>query len=220
MTLTAAGMLLLPSALAFIGTLFLTAMLIRRCRLPLIAMVPFGVVSFIVAMWMLSGANGESGFPDLMPAILLRGIALGFLFLPITLITLLELRGTAIAYGVGLFNAGRQAGGLLGVAFLETLIDHERALNQSVLAAHILPGRTAVTERLVALTRGLAAYGMEQGEAAKVAVRLLGREVAMQAGIIAFDTAFLVVTLFFFAAAPVLIGAKVLIARLVSEPAA
>src|SRR5690606_12651771 len=139
----------------------LTALLVQRRGIKPIATVPAGITGFMVAMWMLSGSSGESGFPDLMPAVLLRGLALGFLFLSITLITLLDLHGRKIAYGVALFNVGRQTGGLLGVAFLETLIDHQAALNLSVLAAHIVPGSVAVTERLAALTHGLAAHGME-----------------------------------------------------------
>lgn len=217
MTPTGAGMLLLPSALMFIGTLFLTTFLVQRHRLPPISTVPFGIVGFMAAMWMLSGSIGESGFPDLMPAVLLRGLALGFLFLSITLITLLDLQGAAIAYGVGLFNVGRQAGGLLGVAFLETLIDHQTAFNQSVLAAHIVPGRVAVTERLAALTNGLSARGMELEAAAKAAAQVLGKDVVTQASVIAFDTAFLAVALFFIAVAPVLITAKVAISRLLDN---
>src|SRR3546814_8071108 len=67
MTLTAAGRLLLPGALAFIGTLFLTALLVQRHGIKPIATVPVGIIGLMVAMWMLSGSTGESGFPDLMP---------------------------------------------------------------------------------------------------------------------------------------------------------
>jgi len=214
MTPTAAGMLLLPGALAFIGTLLLTAFLVQRHGVQPIATVPVGIVSFMVAMWMLSGSSGESGFPDLMPAVLLRGLALGFLFLSITLITLLDLPVKKIAYGVALFNVGRQTGGLLGVAFLETLIDHQTALNRSVLAAHIVPGRVAVTERLATLTHGLAAHGIELDTAARAAVQILARDLTTQASVIAFDTAFFAVALFFVGAAPVLITVKIVLGRI------
>lgn len=214
MTLTAAGRLLLPGALAFVGTLLLTALLVQRHQIKPIATVPVGIIGFMVAMWMLSGSSGESGFPDLMPAVLLRGLALGFLFLSITLITLLDLPGRKIAYGVALFNVGRQTGGLLGVAFLETLVDHQTALNKSVLAAHIVPGSVAAMERLAALTHGLAAHGMELDTAARAAVQILARDLTMQASVIAFDTAFFAVALFFVGAAPVLITVKIVLGRL------
>lgn len=217
MTPRAAGMLLLPSSLVFVGALLLTGHLVRRRRVPPFATVPFGIVSFVVAMWMLSGANGESGVPDLLPAILLRGLALGFLFLSITLIALLDLQGPAIAYGVGLFNVGRQTGGLLGVAVLETLVVHQTASNKAVLAAHVLPGREAVTDRLALLAGHLIAGGMEPAAAARAAVLMLGREVTRQASILAFDTAFLAIALFFIAAAPVLIAVKAILSRRLTE---
>ncbi|WFU91229.1 MFS transporter (plasmid) [Rhizobium sp. CC1099] len=213
MTPTEAGMLLLPSTLMFISALLLTTFLVRRGKLPPIITVPFGILGFIVAMWMLSGSNGESGFSDLMPAILLRGLALGFLFLSITLITLLDLEGPQIAYGVGLFNVGRQTGGLFGVAVMQTLLDHQTALNKGVIATYIVPGRMAVTERLALLTNSLTSHGMELSVAAKAAVQILTREVTAQASIIAFDTAFLTLSLFFIAAAPVLITLKIIIGR-------
>lgn len=213
MTATDAGMLLLPSGGMFVGSLLLTAFLVRRAGLPPIVTVPFGILIFMTTMWMLSGSNGESGTPDMMPAVLLRGLGLGFLFLSITLITLVELDRPIVAYGVGLFDVGRQTGGLVGVAVLETLIDHQTALNKSVLATHIVPGRAGVSEYLAMLTNSLAARGMDVGEAAQAAIQMLGQQVASQATVIAFDTAFMTIALFFLVAAPLLISAKVVISK-------
>ena len=220
MTATDAGMLLLPSGGVFIGSLLLTAFLVRRAGLPPIVTVPFGILIFMSAMWMLSGSTGESGMPDMMPAIVLRGLGLGLLFLSITLITLVELRQPIVAYGVGLFNVGRQTGGLLGVAFLETLIDHQAALNRSVLATHIVPGRVGVSDYLAMLTKSLAGRGMEAGEAAQAAVQMLNQAVGKQATVIAFDTAFMTIALFFLAVAPALVAAKVVLSRLLKTSGA
>jgi len=214
MTATDAGMLLLPSGGMFIGSLLLTAFLVRRVGLPPIVTVPFGILIFMTTMWMLSGSSGESGTPDMMPAIVLRGLGLGFLFLSITLITLVDLHRPIVAYGVALFDVGRQTGGLLGVAFLETLIDHQTALNRNVLAAHIVPGRIGVSDYLAMITKSLTARGMEAGEAAQAAIQMLGQAIAKQATVIAFDTAFLTIALFFLAAAPVLVTAKIVISKL------
>ncbi|MDI7864909.1 DHA2 family efflux MFS transporter permease subunit [Rhizobiaceae bacterium n13] len=214
MTPTEAGWLLLPSGAMFVGSLLLTAFLVTRVGLPPVLTVPIGILIFMTTMWMLSGSNGESGTPDMMPAILLRGLGLGFLFLSITLITLVGLPRQTVAYGVGLFNLGRQTGGLIGVAFLQTMIDHQVVLNKVVLGASIASGRVAVTERLAMVTRSLTARGMETGEAAQAAVQMLGREVARQATVIAYDTAFLTVALFFLAAAPVLVTSKVIISKI------
>lgn len=62
----------------------------------------------MVAMWLLSGSTSESGAHDMMTGILLRGLGLGFLFLSITLIAFSDLNERNRAFGIGLFDTGRQ----------------------------------------------------------------------------------------------------------------
>ena len=95
-TPTDAGQLLLPSGALFIGALLVAAFLMQVRRVPPFATVPFGILMIMVAMWMLSGSTSESGADDMMAAILLRGLGLGFLFLSITLIAFSNLN-TAIS---------------------------------------------------------------------------------------------------------------------------
>ena len=154
------------------------------------------------------------------PAILIRGLALGFLFLSITLVTLLSLDKTLLIYGVALFSIGRQMGGLAGISFLQTFIEDQTAHNRAVLAAHILPGREEVIARIGNLGRLLASHGTEAGLASKEAVALIGKAVALQSTTIAFDTAFFAITLFFFGAAPTLIIWKIVLGRVLAPKAA
>jgi len=167
----------------------------------------------MVAMWMLSGSTSESGADDMMAAILLRGLSLGFLFLSITLIAFDKLESRNLASGIGLFNAGRQLGGLVGVAGLQTLIHDSVVANAAVLGAHVTAGVPAVGERLGAMTAMLAASGMDAAEASQAAVSLLGKAVIGQSTVIAFDTAFNAVALLFIAAAPVLVAIKIGLSR-------
>ena len=145
-----------------------------------------------------------------MPAILLRGLGLGFLFLSITLIAFSRLAPANLAFGIGIFNIGRQLGGLIGVAGLQTVIDHQVVANQAVLGAALsvrdLPPWPSGWHRRPSL---LVARGIEAGAAARAATSMLGRAVAGQATVIAFDTAFNIVALLFVVAAPILIAVKI-----------
>ena len=208
-TPTDAGQLLLPSGTLFVGSLFVAAFLMQARGAPPIATVPFGILMIMVAMWMLSGSTSESGADDMMAAILLRGFGLGFLFLSITLIAFSELSNRNRAAGIGLFNAGRQIGGLMGVAGLQTIIDHNITSNAAVLGASVTAGVPTVSERLTNITAMLAAKGMDGVTAGRVAMSLLGRAVTGQSTVIAFDTAFAAVALLFVVAAPVLVTVKI-----------
>ena len=213
-TPTEAGLLLLPSGGLFVVSLLLSAGLFQSRRAPPIATVPAGILLFMAAMAMLGGANAESGADTLGPAILLRGFGLGFLFLSITLIAFSDLSARNLAYGIGLFNAGRQLGGLIGVAGLQSLIGHQIVVNQTVLGANLTPGEVAVGERLASTAAALAARGIDPGVAAKAALTGLGRSIGSQATVIAFDTAVMAVALLFVVGAPLLVASTVGLARL------
>ncbi|QCB54535.1 MFS transporter [Sphingopyxis sp. PAMC25046] len=212
-TATEAGALLLPSGAVFAATLLLAAALMQARWISPIVTVPFGILTVMTAMWMLSGSSGESGPDDMMPAILLRGFGLGCLFLSITLIAFSKLPPVALAFGIGIFNIGRQLGGLIGVAGLQTLIDHQTTANQAVLGAAITSGSTATGERLSAIAAMLVGRGMDAAQAAKAAGAMLGRSVAGQSAVIAFDTAFNAVALLFIVAAPIIVAVKKGLAR-------
>ncbi|EJM67254.1 drug resistance transporter, EmrB/QacA subfamily [Pseudomonas sp. GM49] len=212
-TPTDAGLLLLPSGGFFVGSLLIAAWLFKVRRVPPVATVPLGILLIMAAMWMLSGSTSESGTNDMMAAILLRGLGLGFLFLSITLIAFTHLNSRNLASGIGLFNTGRQLGGLMGVAGLQTLIDHQVVSNSVVLGANVTPGGHALIERLTTVTAMLAGKGMDQLAAGRAATSLLGKTVSGQATVIAFDTAFFAVALLFVFAAPILVGIKIGLSR-------
>lgn len=212
-TPTDAGQLLLPSGALFTAALLLAAFLMQVRKVPPIATVPLGILLIMVAMWMLSGSTSQSGSDDMMPAILLRGLGLGFLFLSIQLIAFCALPSQALASGIGLFNVGRQLGGLMGVAALQTLIDQQVAGNQAVLGANVTAGSPAVAERIATITSMLVGRGMDAAAAGQSALMLLGRAVAGQSTVIAFNTAFNAIALLFVVAAPLLIAIKIIVSR-------
>lgn len=217
-TPTEAGLLLLPSGAAFIATLLFAAFLMQARGVPPVATVPFGILMIMISMWMLSGSTMESGSDDMMPAILLRGFGLGCLFLSINLVAFGKLNDRDLASGIGLFSAGRQLGGLIGVAGLQTMIDHQVAANAVVLGATVAPGVPALGERLATTAAMLAARGMDAAAASQAARSLLGRVVTGQSTVIAFDAAFNAIALLFVIAAPMLVVIKIALARVEAAP--
>jgi DHA2 family multidrug resistance protein len=212
-TPNAAGILLLPSGAIFVGALFLVAFLVQARGAPAIAGAPIGILAIMGAMWMLSGSTLESGAPDMGPALLLRGLGLGFLFLAITLIAFVALDRRYLASAIALFNAGRQLGGLVGVAGLQTLIDRDIAANASALSANIAAGTAVANERLTAVSALLQMRGLDPASAQQAAIGLLAQTVTRQATVLAFDTAFGALVLLFVLAAPIVIGIRLFLGR-------
>jgi len=205
------GQLLLPSGVFFSASLLLTAYLIQARRVPPIFTIPVGILLIMTAMWMLSGATSESGPGDMMMPILVRGVGFGFVFLSITLTAFMGLERRDLATGIGLFNVGRQLGGLIGVAVLATLIDHQVARNVTVLGASVVAGEPAVSERMTTFSAVLAEHGISPATTASLATRLLDRSLIDQSNVIAFNTGFNCVALLFVFAAPLMVALKIVL---------
>jgi len=212
-TPTAAGLLLLPSGLMFLCSLSLTAYLIQKCGLDPSLIIPGGLILFMTAMWMLSRSNAQSGVPDLMPALLLRGAALGFLFLSLTIIALGKMRGRLITTGVAIFDTLRQFGGLVGVAGLMTHIEHRATLAANVLAAHLTPATPQVGLFLSSASQHMVDRGLDPGSSTRTATATLAEVVKTQAMTIGFDAAFLLLLLFVACVMPCAIVIEIVLAK-------
>lgn len=212
-TATGAGALLLPSGVMLALALLLAGLVIERSGIAPIALVPFGILLFAGAMWLLSGSTNGSGVPDLTFPLHLRGFGLGLLFVALTLVTLQGLAADALPFGIGLFNFGKQVGGLTGIALLQTYIDHQNALNRTILSAHLAKGDPALDQRLGTTTHALASNGVDAAAATRVALPVLQRALEKQVATISFDEAFFALVLLFAVAAPCLVLARQLLGR-------
>jgi DHA2 family multidrug resistance protein len=206
---THAGLLLLPSG-AMLGLGLLTVgSLIQFREVEPIKFIPFGVLCFMTAMWMLSDLTVESGVSDMTWPLVLRGLGLSFLFIPLTIITLSDLGGKLLAHGVALFNFGRQMGGLVGVAWLSTYLDHQAALNRGVLGSYLVSGNPALVERQDMVAAVLTARGYNPAEAALAAMAVIQKAIQAQVAVLSFSEAFLALALLFVGAVPILVSIKV-----------
>ncbi|WHS30034.1 hypothetical protein QLQ09_00090 [Brucella sp. NM4] len=210
-TPTDTGILLLASSIPFVFSLFLSAFVFQGLGVSPIVTVPFGIVMIMIAMWLLSGSAGDSGMDDMLNAVLLRSLSLGFLFLSITLIAFSTVSACSLPAAIGIFNTGRQFGGLLGVACLQSLVTRNIASNVSVLGSHITAGYSAVGERLGTSEALFEARGMTTVGAGQASMVFLEKTVANQSTVIAFNTAFLTIALLFVVAVPILIGVKMVL---------
>lgn len=207
------GELLLPGAAIFIATLLIVAYLVQVRRVPPMLTVPIGVLSVVISMWLLSGSTAESGTSDLLAPLLLRSLGLGILFLSITLVAFGKVPPKHIPTAVGIFNVGRQLGGLIGVAGLQTLMDHEFIGNIVALGANLTSGSPAIDERLSGTGAALAGSGADPAAAGRTSLALLSQALRTQSSAIAFDTAFAAVALGLLTAAPLIVAIKLGLGR-------
>lgn len=203
------GLLQLPSAASTALALLTAGGLIQVMKVSPIKFIPLGILCFMAAMWMLSDLTVESGPQDMTTPLLLRGIGLGFLFIPLTLITLSALNGRLLSHGVALFNFGRQMGGLIGIACLSTYLEHQTALNRSVLSSNFASGNPVLLERQDTVAGLLSARGYNEVEASSAAMAVIEKVTQAQVSVLSFNEAFLALAILFLVAVPILVSFKV-----------
>ena len=201
-------MLLLPSGLAVGTGLLIAGGLITAKGLNPLKFVPLGIGLVMTAMWMLSWSNMESGAHDLWAGLLTRGLGLGFLFLAVTLITLNDLKEDQVASGVGLFNFGRQMGGIIGISFLSTYLDHQIALNRRALIENINPASIPFQQRQEALAELLTSRGFDPGLANEGAAAVIQNTLQAQVAALSFNEAFFALVVLFVVAIPFILAFK------------
>ncbi len=88
-------------------------------------------------LMMMTRFSSLSGKNDVFWALIVRGLAMGFLFVPINAVVLGQFRGQSLGQVAGLMNLMRQIGGSVGIALINTLLERASHQNYADLSAHV-----------------------------------------------------------------------------------
>jgi DHA2 family multidrug resistance protein len=150
------------------------------------ALMAFGFALLGVSTWTLGQINLEIGMASVVLPNLFNGFAMGFIFVPLTTMTLSRLRKQQIGNAAGIYNLMRNIGGSIGIASIVTLLVRGAQVHQSYLTANLTAGSPATMQ----LLQGLGARFFREGANAcagrEEALGALYRSVQQQAAVLAY----------------------------------
>lgn len=123
---------------------------------------------------------------------LIQVFGLGFLFVPINLVSYVGMPAEKSNSVAGLINFMRNIGSSVGTSMVTTLIARRSQVHQVYLVANVTPGRPAVTGAVADLSARLLASGVQAELGLKKAYALLYRSVIAQAATLAYIDTYLV----------------------------
>ena len=135
MTAFDTGMALLPGALATAFTMVIAGRLMGRIDSRW--MLAAGMLIFAWSCWWMGNLNEQAGYWDVFWPRLVQGLGLGFLFVPLSTITLGAVPREELAGATGVSTLLRQLGGSFGIAILTTLLARESAIAQTTLSSGV-----------------------------------------------------------------------------------
>jgi DHA2 family multidrug resistance protein len=146
-----------------------------------------GMGMFVFAMWRMGHLTTAAGEADARYPLILRGIALGFLFTPINNVAYANLHPSEAQQASGLINLSRQLGGSFGIAILSTFLDQRTALHRADLVANAYAANPEFAQRQAEAAAALLARGYSAIDAHQGALALTDRAITAQAMMLAYN---------------------------------
>jgi DHA2 family multidrug resistance protein len=110
--------------------------------------IAIGLSLFAIGSWLLGSLNQYAGFWDIFWPRNLQGLALGFLFVPLTTSALSEISRAAMSNATGLYTLVRQLGGSLGIALLELIETRREDSAQQSFAANVTLSNPMISQMM------------------------------------------------------------------------
>jgi len=194
------GEMLIPGALA--SALFMPFVGVLVGRTDARLAICISSVMTGISMFMLAGININTGWNDLFFPLILRGMGMGFMFIPLSVATLGTIPKKDIAAASGIFNLMRQIGGSTGVALLATVLENRQVFHYDRLAENISL-YNPTTQQFLGQAQGLMiGKGFDPVTAQSASVALSERMVQIQASILAYQDVYMVVAILFICSIP------------------
>jgi DHA2 family multidrug resistance protein len=149
------GLTLSPRGVGAFFTTFLVGRLVGRVRNRILITIGFSLLG-LSSFWLGNITLEISLWKVLLPSVL-NGVAISFIFTPLTTASVSHLRQDQISNATGIYNLMRNLGGSFGIAMVSTLIVRRAQVHQALMVGHLTPYDSAYTEQLAAASHALAA---------------------------------------------------------------
>jgi DHA2 family multidrug resistance protein len=147
------GFALSPRGLGALVTTFFVGRLIGR--VPNRILITIGFLLLAASSFWLGHINMQISVWNVIWPSVLNGIAISFIFVPLTTSTMGHLKQYQMGNATGIFNLMRNLGGSFGIAMVTTLIARRAQVHQALMVGHLTPYDPAYTQALAAAQHAL-----------------------------------------------------------------
>lgn len=193
-TSTLAGMVLGPGGLATLIAMPIAGRLVTKVNPR--ALLAFGIIVAAYSTHLMSHFSLNADFPTVIWPRLVLGLGMGFLFIPLTTMTMSGIRKEDMANASSIYNLLRNLGGSFGVAFVTTIISRRAQFHQTRLVEHLTPFDRTYQFGSSKLSHALQYAGMDPSAASGMASNVLYGQTMRQSSMISFNDAFHLLSVF------------------------
>jgi DHA2 family multidrug resistance protein len=137
-----AGLVLGPRGIGTMGAMMIVGKLVGRVDTRLLLAVGLGLTAW--SFYAITGWTPDVSQSTIVGVGVVQGIGLGFLFVPLSAVTLSTLTPAQRTEGAGLYNLSRNIGSSVGISVVNALLTRNTQVNHADIAQHV----TAVNRAL------------------------------------------------------------------------
>jgi DHA2 family multidrug resistance protein len=195
------GLVLAPGGLGNVFSLFASGLVTRVDQRLMLA---FGCLLNAVSLYMMTSLTLGMDYWALAGPRFLQGFAVGFIFVPMSTLTLATIPRNKLVNATAVYSMARNVGGSTGIAVATTLLAQRSQFHQATLVSHVTAFDPETQARLTRWASHFAAVGSDAFTAQRQAVAMLYRETVTQAQLMAYADDFWLLAVMF-AAVPLLL---------------
>jgi DHA2 family multidrug resistance protein len=195
------GLVLAPGGLGNIFSLFASGLVTRMDQRVMLA---FGCLLNAVSLYMMTSLTLGMDYWALALPRFIQGFAVGFIFVPLSTMTLATIRRDKLVNATAVYGMMRNIGGSVGIAVVTTLLAQRSQVHQATLVSHVSAGDPETHARLAQWVSHFVTQGNDAFTAQRRAVAMLYRETTTQAQLLAYADDFWLLAVMF-AAVPLVL---------------
>jgi DHA2 family multidrug resistance protein len=133
--IVSAGMVMGPRGVGTMGAMLVVGRLTGRLDTRLLLGTGLGLTAW--SFYAMTGWTPDISQTTIIVVGVIQGIGLGFIFVPLSVVTLSTLSSTARAEGAGLYSLSRNIGSSVGISVVNSLLTRNTQVNHADIAQHV-----------------------------------------------------------------------------------
>ena len=205
-TSTLAGMVLGPGGFATLIAMPIAGRLITRTNPK--GLLGFGIIVAAYSTYLMSQFNLAADFNTIIWPRVVLGVGMGFIFIPLTTMTMSGIRKEEMGNATGIYNLLRNLGGSFGVAFVTTMIARRAQVHQTHLVEHLTPFDRSYQITSSQLSQIFQQKGFDPVTSQQAGLSGIYGQLLRQASMLSFNDAFYLLSILMICTFPLLILMK------------
>jgi DHA2 family multidrug resistance protein len=193
-TSTLAGMVLGPGGFATLIAMPIAGKLVTKINPK--AVLGFGIIVTAYSTYLMSQFSLSADFNAIIWPRVVLGVGMGFIFIPLTTLTMSGIRKENMGNATAIFNLLRNLGGSFGVAFITTMIARRAQFHQNHLVEHLTPFDTAYQITSSQTSQFLQHSGLDAVTSQNAGLSVMYRQLLRHASMLSFNDAFYILSIF------------------------